>query len=94
MAIGVAGRIQRLAERLPGGEQVLEYLRSAEAIAQMKEAIEAGRPPVVAITAELLKRHRQLLNLPVRPEIHWPSYSGHSGGERVRAGAIWRLYLW
>ena len=29
----------------------------------MKDAIEAGRPPVVAITAELLKRHRQLLNL-------------------------------
>lgn len=63
-AIGVAGRVQRLGERLPDGQQALEYLKSAEAIAQMREAIEAGRPPVVAISAELLKRHRQLLNLP------------------------------
>ena len=94
MAIGVAGRIQRLAERLPGGEEVLKYLRSNEAFALMKEAIEAGRPPVVGITAELLKRHRQLLNLPVGRKFHWASYSGHSRGERVRAGAIRRLYLW
>ena len=59
----IPGRIQRLAEGLPGGEHALEYLRSPEAIALMKEAIEAGRPPVVAISAELLGRHRQLLNL-------------------------------
>ena len=60
---GFPGRIQRLAEGLPGGEHVLEYLRSHEAIALMEAAIEAGRPPVVGISAELLKKNRQLLNL-------------------------------